>query len=168
MTRWLILGIALSVCLSATAGAAIIDPGTYVLTNHPDGSARPPLYGFRLDGLYDDAGDPDDIFTFDFEANGSAMFMEATASTLWIHGVSFGGLVQNEQYVEPWAGLWDIDFTYSNVAPAAPDDDLIVLPPTPPNGVPNSGTITRVETARDHDRAAVAALEEVLSADAAS
>ena len=37
----------------------------YNLHNSPDGGAQPPLYGFRLDGLF--TGYSSDIFTFDFD-----------------------------------------------------------------------------------------------------
>lgn len=56
--------------LGATHASAI-SIGTYNLHNHPDGSANPPAYGLRLDGLL--TGNTNEEYTFDFDHVDSAM-----------------------------------------------------------------------------------------------
>lgn len=114
----------------APAGAAIIQQGTYRLHNHPDGSARPPLYGLRLDELYDVTANHD-VFTFNFDAPGSAMYMDFTGSAIHIYGVSWGGRdVGNDYANDAYRGFYTIDFLYDRVVGIVPgDDDLFVEPP---------------------------------------
>jgi MYXO-CTERM domain-containing protein len=122
----------------APAEILILEPGLYQLHNHPDGGARPPLYGLRLDELIDVTGD-DDHFTFSFDDDGAEMFLELRAdSSIHIFGTVFGGLDIGDTYDPALSGLWDITFTYDTSKPVTDDDDLFVNPPQDPN----TGTIT--------------------------
>ncbi len=128
--------------LSALAGsssAGLISNGTYDLHNHPDGSANPPLYGLRLDELYNVTGDHD-IFTFDFDDARSSMTMVVTDTTIAISGVVWGGRDTGTGYAaEATTGLYTINFLYSiGVGPVAGDDDVEVAANA--SGL-NSGTI---------------------------
>lgn len=122
--------------LTSTVSAGLLADGIYELNNHPDGSAAPPLYGLRLDGL--DGSNSD--FTFDFETNGAAMFMDVdvAAGTIRIFGQAFGGKNQGSTYAANGAGLWDIDFTYA-AGVQVNGMTIEVAPPTPAS---NNGTIT--------------------------
>lgn len=129
--------------LSAASARAdvIAGAGTYQLLNHPDGDARPPLYGLRLDELYDVTGGHD-IFTFDFEAPGANMLMDFDGTSLHIYGTVFGGLNAGSGYAGSHVGLWAVDFTYGLLGAVPGDDDLIVTTPD----FTNTGTITRLAT----------------------
>lgn len=143
--------------LSGTATGAIISQGLYTLHNHPDGSAQPPLYGLRLDELYN-ATSGRDIFTFDFDDARSSMSMVVTANTVRIYGVVWGGRDTGTSYaVEPTTGLYTVDFLYDiGVVSVAGDDDLGVLQAASRQ---NHGTITSptndvialVDEAMDHE-----------------
>jgi serine-aspartate repeat-containing protein C/D/E len=125
--------------LSGVASATLIEPGLYRLGNHPDGSARPPYYGLRLDERYN-ATSGHDTFTFDFEAPTSSVFMTVSATTIVISGQAYGGrdtgdVYENDQYL----GLYTFNFTYSlGVAPVPGDDDVWVSTANHAN----SGSIT--------------------------
>jgi hypothetical protein len=122
----------------APAGVIILAPGLYQLHNHPDGDARPPLYGLRLDELIDVTPDDDD-FTFSFDDGGAEMFLELRAdSSIHIFGTVFGGLDIGDDYDPALSGFWDITFTYDTSKPVTDDDDFVVNPPQNPN----TGTIT--------------------------
>lgn len=110
--------------IAAGAQAAVVVPGLYQLKNHPDGSAQPPRYGMRLDELYN-ATAGHDVFTFDFDNALSDMKMMITATTIHIYGKSFGGRDTGAGYAaDAYAGVYDIDFTYSiGVGPVGGDDD---------------------------------------------
>lgn len=112
---------------ASTASAVTIPVGGYVLGNHPDGSASTPAYGFRLDELYDETSGHD-IFTFDFEAPNSEMFMTYNGTELRIFGKAEGGRDTGSGYAaDAYAGLYEIDFTYDmGVQLAGGDDDVIV------------------------------------------
>lgn len=119
--------------LLAASGAmgAVIQSGTYRLHNHPDGNQRPPLYGLRLDELYDVTG-THDVFTFDFDHPSSAMFMDYFGGTIHIHGQSYGGRDTGSGYAaDVHRGVYSIDFTYNVGVGLAPGDDdlLVTLPP---------------------------------------
>ncbi len=118
------------------------EPGTYRLANHPDGNAASPHYGLRLDELFDVTPGAADIFTFDFEAPGTAVFLDYDGASIRIFGRAFGGRDVGSSYDPAYKGYIDIDFTYTVVAGAPGDDDLIVVTP---NGT-NSGTVTWVNT----------------------
>lgn len=130
---------------SAVAGVAVganISTGQYELHNHPDGNLRPPLYGLRLDELFDiTPGTNNDDYTFDFDHASSAMFMDYTGSAIHIYGQTFGGRDIGGNYANDiYLGIYLIDFTYSiGLGPVPLDDDLYVeLPPY----LYNTGTIT--------------------------
>lgn len=132
-------------CAAATAAllavpatqAATINPGLYQLHNHPDGNAAAPYYGLRLDELIN-VTSGHDVFTFNFDAVGAAMFLEYDGSSIHIFGRAFGGLDTGSNYHPLLSGYVDIDFTYSTVTQVAGDDDLHV---TTPNGT-NTGHIS--------------------------
>ncbi len=137
-----ICGIVALTLSAASAQADVISTtGTYQLLNHPDGGARPPLYGLRLDELYDVTGGHD-IFTFDFEAPGANMVMDYDGTSLHIHGTVFGGLNAGDGYAATHVGLWGVDFTYGLVGTAPGDDDKIVTTPD----FTNTGSITNLAT----------------------
>ncbi len=93
---------------ASSASAYSISTGFYYLDNHPAGAEAEPYYGLRLDGLL--SGDDEDIYTFDFENNGAAMFMDYDGATIHIYGQAWGGLDDGDGYVSPT--MWEIDFTY--------------------------------------------------------
>jgi len=143
--------------LIATVGAgsvqAGIADGTYLLHNHPDGGAQPPLYGFRLDGLN---GDTSSIFTFDFDytdGNRSSLMMmtvDQTAGTIRIFGEMFGGLNEGTGYdsstTDDQVGWWSVDFTYdTDVRMLGGDDDTVAGPDTTTDHDGNRGTLSRVD-----------------------
>lgn len=118
------------------------EAGSYRLANHPDGTAAEPFYGMRLDELFDVTPSSPDIFSFDFEAPGTAVFMDYDGATIRIHGRAFGGRDAGDSYDPAWKSFIDIDFTYTVVHAADGDDDLIVVTPSGTN----SGTVTWVNT----------------------
>ncbi len=126
-TMNLTLVIAAGLVSGSAASGAMINPGTYVLNNHPDGSVATPHYGFRLDELYD-ATSGHDNFTFDFDHMSSNMLMDVTATTIHIYGSAYGGRDTGAGYAaDIYAGVYHIDFTYNvGVMPAPGDDDVIV------------------------------------------
>ena len=63
------------------------ETGTYVLGNHPDGNAAPPLYGLRIDNLFEEV----EPFTFDFECVGCDVKLVYDGVTIDIAGTVFGG-----------------------------------------------------------------------------
>jgi MYXO-CTERM domain-containing protein len=122
----------------AHAGLVILEPGSYRLHNHEDGSAGPPTYGLRLDELINVTPDHD-VFTFSFDDDGANVFLELGGDrSIHIRGRVFGGLDLGEDYDPALSGLWEIEFTYRMSTPARDDDDLVVEPP----GEPNTGSIT--------------------------
>jgi hypothetical protein len=132
--------------LFASVAVGDIPNGTYRLSNHPDGNENPPPYGLRLDGL---DGNPGHVFSFDFDTEGSEMFMNLTNDTIRIHGTVYGGLNKpsnHDIYADPsnkernyMVGLWEVDFTYrDNVGVVNGDDDRIVSA----SSENNNGTIT--------------------------
>jgi MYXO-CTERM domain-containing protein len=126
--------------IAAAAHGAVIVNGTSQLRNQPDGSARPPLYGLRLDELYN-ATAGHDIFTFDFDHAMSNMRMEVTATSIRIYGVTMGGRVTGgASAADVYNGLHTVDFTYSiGVANKPGDDDRWVKYGAP--DVQDSGAI---------------------------
>ncbi len=126
--------------IAAAAHGAVIVNGTYQLRNHPDGAARPPLYGLRLDELYN-ATASHDIFTFNFDHAMSNMRMDVTNTTIRIYGVTMGGRDTGGSYAaDAYNGLYTVDFTYSiGVGPKPSDDDRWVKYGAP--DMQNSGTI---------------------------
>lgn len=109
--------------IAAAAHGAVIVNGTYQLHNHPDGAARPPLYGMRLDELYN-ATAGHDVFTFNFDHAMSNMRMDVTNTTIRIYGVTWGGRDTGGSYAaDAYAGLYTIDFTYAIGVANKPSDD---------------------------------------------
>ncbi len=96
----------------STASLAHAESFTYILGNHPDGSANPPAYGLRLDGLFD--GDQDTTVTFDFEYGTSAMYLtyDSTAGTVHIYGTVYGGEDSGTGY-SGTPTYYEVDFLYS-------------------------------------------------------
>lgn len=121
--------------------ADAILPGLYTLHNHPDGEVRPPLYGLRLDNLYDVDPGQTDHFTFDFDHASSSMtlFYNDVTQKIIIDGVSFGGRDIGSSYaVDSYLGLYSIHFEYDmNVGGVPSDDDVWSTAPSHSN----SGTI---------------------------
>lgn len=129
---WLAVGFA-----GAAVRANVIAPGVYSLNNLPDAVSRPPLYGLRINDLFDVNPGKTDVFTFDFNAPGSAMFLDYNGSSFHLYGTSFGGLNRSRGYDPGFSGFWNIDFTYNGVTTASGGTDLVV-----PTGVsPNTGSI---------------------------
>lgn len=115
------------------SGSPTLGNGLYRLNNHPDGSARWPLYGLRLDKLFHDH----QPITFDFEHNDSDVWMQVDGSSIIIFGQVFGGKDGGSTYIAGQSGLWDLYFRYDNViAPVPGDDDLYTTVET------GSGTIS--------------------------
>ena len=94
---WAGLGLCFLLMAAPMARAVPILPGLYNLNNHPDGGARPPLYGARWDGLFTPSaavvaatGSDSTIFTTNFDHPLSAMFMDYDdiAGTIHIFGTS--------------------------------------------------------------------------------
>jgi hypothetical protein len=109
------------------AHAAVIVPGLYQLNNHPDGNQSPPLYGLRLDELYNASGGHD-VYTFDFDHMSSNVQMVVTASTIRIYGSAYGGRDIGSMYAADLdLGMYTFDFLYNiGVSPAVGDDDVAV------------------------------------------
>ncbi len=132
----------------------ILQPGSYVLADHFDGSLAPPTYGLRLDELMDVTAGHDE-FTFSFDHAESNMRLDVTEVgtdefEIHIYGTAFGGLVANHAYDAFVTGVADIDFVYMIANTVPGDDDLIV---TTPNFT-NTGVITFLNTTIDlFDRA---------------
>lgn len=125
--------------LAATSQGSILSTGTHLLGNHPDGAARPPLYGLRLDEMYN-ATAGHDIFTFDFEHASSLMQLTYTGSSIRIFGVAWGGRDTGGAYAaDAYLGLYTIDFTYALGVMGVPSDDDIWVNAA---NQANSGTIT--------------------------
>lgn len=120
-------GLVAVAALACSANAALVVPGTYELSNHPDGSATPPPYGLRLDELYNATGNAD-VFTFNFDAPQSAVFMVISTNSIRIFGQALGGRDTGGAHaIDQYLGVYTFDFLYSTGVQAAPgDDDLIV------------------------------------------
>lgn len=145
VASWALLSITCSV------NAELLPSGLYRLHNHPDGGARPPLYGLRLDGLL---GTTADEFTFDFDHVGAAMFMDldmdGPAPSIHIYGTAFGGRDSGAAYDPAYSGFFAIDFTYvtdpsgpvpSEVSRLDPADDDIAVFGTGGAASHSTGTI---------------------------
>ena len=102
----LICYIMFSIAAVESADASIT---TYLLSNHPSGSAAP-TYGLRLDNLQDN----DQDFTFSIDHSDAEIFLtyDDVANTINIAGMAFGGLDTGSGYDADNSGLFEIDFTY--------------------------------------------------------
>ncbi|HVZ93346.1 MAG TPA: hypothetical protein VG797_02440 [Phycisphaerales bacterium] len=131
-SRCVIAAVAAGALLSfaGAAQAGLIESGTYRLHNHPDGAERPPNYGLRLDELYDETSGHD-VFTFDFDHAQSLMQMDVSPTTIHIYGHVFGGRDVGSGYAnDGYRGVYEVDFTYTQVVQLVPgDDDYFVAPP---------------------------------------
>ncbi len=115
--------------------------GRYRLMNHPDGNRADPLYGLRIDELFD-VTSGNDVFTFSFDReDGAEMFLDFDGDTIRIHGTAVGGLDIGDSYDPAYTSTVLIDFTYTNIELAADDDDLKVNEPSE-----NTGTIIWLAT----------------------
>lgn len=125
--RYVSISAMAALAVSGAAQGAILAPGAYLLGNHPDGSARPPQYGLRLDELRNVTADHD-IFTFDFNSPQSLVQLVVTPTTIQIIGHSFGGRDIGTGYAnDQYRGVYDINFTYNiGVGQVPGDDDLFV------------------------------------------
>jgi len=143
------LAIAGAVCASGMAvshaSAATIVTGIYQLGNHLDGSANPPAYGLRLDGLLD--GNGGSTYTFDFDHAMSDMRLDYDGATIRIYGQAFGGLDTGSGYDSGLSGLIEVDFTYSVGVGGVPSDDDIWVTGA---SMSNSGTVELVSGFTDH------------------
>ncbi len=109
----------------------------YILHSNPEAIQAPPLYGLRLDDLFD-LTEGKDVFTFDFDNELSSVMMEVTANSIHIYGQAYGGWDIGDGYGEFWSGMWEFEFLYDvGVQPVPGDDDIHVVAP---NGS-NSGQI---------------------------
>ena len=144
----LCLGVLMTLCIASPQAAnagGLIAPGNYTLHNHPDGGARPPLYGLRLDKLTGSG-----IHTFDFDHPDAGMTLTYDGNSMHITGKVYGGLNSGSGYANVntgKVGLWAVDFTYHNVSMVVGDDDLHVLAAFELNTNPvtgNNGSITKL------------------------
>ncbi len=99
-------------------------------------------YGLRLDELFDVNPGAHDVFTFDFEAAGSEMFLSFDGSSVHIFGTAFGGLDTGSEYDPAHSSLVAIDFIYSAVVLASGDDDLV----STGDDAWHTGTLTWLDT----------------------
>lgn len=117
------VGFAIFLLAAASASAAPIafETGTYVLSNHPDGNARFPTYGARLDNLFDGVSP----FTFDFECIGCAMTMVYDGDTLDISGTAYGGQPDGAGgYLDNlYDGLYRFDVLYDLISVVEDDEE---------------------------------------------
>lgn len=90
-------------------GAQAIPFGTYELGNHPDGGKAEPFYGLRLDKLVGGSG----VWTFDFDHDQSAMYLNYDSNGINIFGSVYGGKDIGSGYDDSTTALWKIDFFYS-------------------------------------------------------
>lgn len=115
---------ALAVLLAAAAVSANpVANGTYRLHNHPDGNQLPPPYGLRIDELYNPTTGHD-VFTFDFDAVGSSVFMDVTNTTIHIYGTALGGRDNGSGYfADVYNTFYTFDFLYNVGVGMVPGDD---------------------------------------------
>lgn len=145
----------LFLAVASQASAASILPGVYQLHNHPDGNVRPPLYGLRLDELYNVSGG-NDVFTFDFDHAGSNMTLvyNNVAGTILISGTTWGGRDTGTSYAnDAYLGFYNVSFLYNiGVGPVPGDDDKRVVNGS--NNV-NKGSITPITAGHPSQNVAV-------------
>ncbi len=78
---------------AASVVAASAHAATYKLADHPDGTANPPPYGLRLDGLFASAGQ-NGTTTFSFDAFGDTIMKvidTGSGTKITITGTVYGG-----------------------------------------------------------------------------
>jgi len=104
------------------ASAAMADPVVLFQTrvgDHPDGAARPPTYGLRLDGLFRDLGGTGGTTTFSFDNNGANVLLkvldlddDGAADQITLSGKVFGGEDSGSSYGFG-EGLYRLDFSFA-------------------------------------------------------
>ena len=89
------------------------------LLNHPDGNARMPTYGLRIDNLYGGAAP----FTFDFDCDDCGVTMEFDGVSIHIEGDAFGGEHDGlgGRKDDDFDGMYHVNVTY--VPPTIVEDD---------------------------------------------
>ena len=115
---------------SQSEPVSILEDGTYMLSNHPDGTdfgnGNPHgliLTGLFIDGMYQTG----DISVFDFEHPDANMRMNINGDEIRIFGTAFGHLdVDGNFDYDDTPGLWQIDFTYNNADNVSGDDDISI------------------------------------------
>ena len=129
----------LAFSLCSLAGSANAEPFTYRLSNRPDGAARPPPYGLRLDALYSTTAGHD-VFTFNVGHPLSAMFLayqdgdtplDLSDDAAGIGGVAFGGRDTGLGCLDAkHRGLWWVGFAYTDnfVSAGAGGSNVAVSP----------------------------------------
>lgn len=122
-----VFGGAFGITIFAMATQSQAAQFTFQLQNHPDGNIRPPLYGARLDELFNVTG-AIDSFTFDFNHASSNMKLiyDTTAQTIHIFGQSQGGRDTGTTYAnDAYLGIYQFNFLYNfGVGPVPGDDDI--------------------------------------------
>lgn len=115
---------------ASTASADPVVLQQFSLADHPDGSARPPVYGLRLDNIFTAgttsagdtgvAGGVGGITTFSFNHPGAGVILRVldttgngVADAINISGTVFGGVDVGSSYGFG-AGLYALDFTFTN------------------------------------------------------
>lgn len=123
----LLTGVA-GLILAGTASADTVVLSQFTLADHPDGVARPPIYGLRLDDIFTTgrttdgsvgvAGGVGGITTFSFDDNGASVLLrvldttgDGLADAINISGTVYGG-VDTGSAIDFGAGLYQIDFTF--------------------------------------------------------
>ncbi len=120
------VGAALLSVTASSAHSAVLDPGQYVLLNHPSESDPS---GLRLDELYNVNASQQDIFLFDFEHLSSLIVLHLTGSTIRISGQVHGGYWrEGVGYVNGvHLGVYTLDMFYDDgLREALGDDDLVI------------------------------------------
>ncbi len=126
--RYLVAATAVAVSGVAAFGD-LVAFGTYRLGNHPDGNQSPPLYGLRLDEIYN-ATSNHDVFTFNFDHALSNMRLDYNGTSIHIYGTAFGGRDIGTEYANDiYRGVYTIDFTYTWGVGMAPGDDDVMVDP---------------------------------------
>ncbi len=110
----LVLLVGLAWLMPARTSSESLSPGLYRLHDHRDGRAAPPRYGLRLDGLQ--TGDADDVFSFDFDAPGAAVFLELAPTSAHLFGTVYGGKDVGDRFESP--ELWDLEMRYALADPS--------------------------------------------------
>ena len=104
------VGIALSAFTALALQFSTANALTYTtnLIDHPNGSAAPPSYGLRLDGLFD--GEKNDTYTFSFD--GVTMTTDTEEQTVLISGDLIGGFDADERDGSREDDTWSFSFLY--------------------------------------------------------
>lgn len=96
------------------ASVFAVDQCLYLIKDHPDGSARPPLYCLRLDHFFSDLSGQNRITTFSCD-QGEDVIMIIDDHKIVIKGQVFGGENNGNEYLDGFHGLCNLEFTYNNI-----------------------------------------------------